>query len=362
MLNKFFVLCSVGALLSVTGCRERKFNESSDEGGADVAAIKRDPSNAGKIAWVDTHDFYSHAFNHKSNVTDQNFVNPARFPYFKLRSDGKRGAALTMDCAWVNHKAGMEIIDLLKANKVHATFFISGPFLFSDSKYTQLLTSNPERLAMIRRMVEDGHEFGNHTVHHYSLFKTEDDGSHTAFTKQEEELARIPAAWNAMVKAAFGNSPVPANAVMKPYWRAPYGEYGDGSHKGALPSGKVIVIPDTLSIAARAGFPHHFGWNVDVRDTVGSNSITATSMTNSVLSFLAKQKSAAGDALPAFVILAHLSNEKRWGSSPAGLERLLKDVRGYGYEWSKLSEIYALESAKADPEVAHPDSSYVSGP
>lgn len=253
----------------------------------------------------------------------------------------------------MDHDKGMEILNLLKENGVKATFFISGPFLFEDSKYTKLKTADRNRLAMIKQMALDGHEFGNHTVHHWSLFKTEADGSHTTVNNLKDDLSRIRTAWDTMMKAAFNGEQVPANAIMKPYWRAPYGEYGDGKFSATLSNGRRAVLPDTLSLAANAGFPHHFGWNIDVRDTVDSASITPTSMTDSVLAFLKKQKSSGGDSLPSFVILAHLSNGKKWGSTEQGFKRLLTEVRNNGYEWSRLSEIYAFESG-SDPVVSPP--------
>lgn len=49
-----------------------------------------------------------------------------------------------------------QILDVLRENNVKAIFFITGPYL----------DKNPE---LVRRMVEEGHEVGNHTVNHYSL-------------------------------------------------------------------------------------------------------------------------------------------------------------------------------------------------
>ncbi len=49
-----------------------------------------------------------------------------------------------------------QILDVLRDNNVKAVFFVTGPYL----------DRNPE---LIRRMIEEGHEVGNHTVHHYSL-------------------------------------------------------------------------------------------------------------------------------------------------------------------------------------------------
>ena len=49
-----------------------------------------------------------------------------------------------------------KILDVLKENGVKAVFFITGPYL-------------KEHQDLVRRMVEEGHMVGNHTVHHPSL-------------------------------------------------------------------------------------------------------------------------------------------------------------------------------------------------
>lgn len=90
-LSLSIVLCA-SVLTFASGCKNRSFNGDYSE----TDSIKK---NGNKIVWVDTHDFYAHAFNHKSDPSQQNFVKVENFPYFHRRADGKRGAALTMDCA-----------------------------------------------------------------------------------------------------------------------------------------------------------------------------------------------------------------------------------------------------------------------
>lgn len=49
-----------------------------------------------------------------------------------------------------------QILDVLRDNNVQAVFFITGPYLNQHQD-------------LVRRMVEEGHEVGNHTIHHPSL-------------------------------------------------------------------------------------------------------------------------------------------------------------------------------------------------
>lgn len=67
----------------------------------------------------------------------------------------QRRIYLTFDEGYENGYTA-QILDTLHACGVKAIFFITGDYF----------TANPE---LIRRMVEEGHEVGNHTVHHYSL-------------------------------------------------------------------------------------------------------------------------------------------------------------------------------------------------
>ena len=67
-----------------------------------------------------------------------------------------------------------KILDILKENNVPAAFFITGHYL----------NSQPE---LVKRMIDEGHIVGNHTVNHYSIpdlddekFKTEIMNLHTS--------------------------------------------------------------------------------------------------------------------------------------------------------------------------------------
>jgi peptidoglycan-N-acetylmuramic acid deacetylase len=67
----------------------------------------------------------------------------------------KKEIYLTFDEGYENGYTG-KILDVLKDNKVHAVFFITGPYL-------------KDHQDLVRRMVEEGHTVGNHTIHHPSL-------------------------------------------------------------------------------------------------------------------------------------------------------------------------------------------------
>ena len=88
-----------------------------------------------------------------------------------------------------------KILDVLKKNDVKAAFFITGPYLKHHED-------------LVRRMVEEGHEVGNHTLHHPSLPEISD-------REIEEEVLGLDRAFH----EKFGKH-------MK-YLRPPKGEYSE---------------------------------------------------------------------------------------------------------------------------------------
>ncbi|TYQ15527.1 UNVERIFIED_CONTAM: peptidoglycan-N-acetylmuramic acid deacetylase [Acetivibrio alkalicellulosi] len=88
-----------------------------------------------------------------------------------------------------------KILDVLKDNNVKAMFFITGPYL-------------KEHEDLVKRMVEEGHVVGNHTVHHPSLPSLDNK-------KIEDEILGLEDAFSKI----FGKK-------MK-YLRPPKGEYSE---------------------------------------------------------------------------------------------------------------------------------------
>jgi len=101
---------------------------------------------------------------------------------------------LTFDEGYENGYTS-KILDSLKANNVKAIFFITGPYL-------------KEHEELVTRMVEEGHEVGNHTIHHPSLPSKND----TDIKKEIEELSNN-------FKEKYGKE-------MK-FLRPPMGEYSE---------------------------------------------------------------------------------------------------------------------------------------
>ena len=78
---------------------------------------------------------------------------------------------LTFDAGYENGSTE-KILDVLKKYQVPAAFFLVGNYIEKNAD-------------LVRRMVEEGHIVGNHTMHHYDMSKLSDKA---AFTKELTDL------------------------------------------------------------------------------------------------------------------------------------------------------------------------------
>ena len=74
-----------------------------------------------------------------------------KYPIYEVQTD-KKVIALTFDISWGN-KTPEPVLDILKKNKIKATFFLSGPWV----------KDYPE---IAKRIVKDGHEIASHGHRH----------------------------------------------------------------------------------------------------------------------------------------------------------------------------------------------------
>ena len=89
--------------------------------------------------------------------------------YYKDSSD-KKVLYLTFDNGYENGYTG-KILDVLKKEKVPATFFVTGHYLTSATD-------------LVKRMANEGHIIGNHSYHHPDFTQISD-------TKLKEELEKV---------------------------------------------------------------------------------------------------------------------------------------------------------------------------
>ncbi|MBR1931039.1 MAG: polysaccharide deacetylase family protein [Lachnospiraceae bacterium] len=137
---------------------------------------------------------------------------------------GEKVIYLTFDCGYENGNTEA-ILDALKKHNAPATFFVVGHFL----------ESAPE---MVKRMVEDGHNVGNHTYHHPDMSKISDQA---AFQKEMDDVATL---FNQVT-----------GTQLSPYYRPPQGKYAASNLQMAKDLGYATFF---WSLA-------YVDWNVDAQ-------------------------------------------------------------------------------------------------
>ena len=118
---------------------------------------------------------------------------------------------LTFDAGYENGCTA-RILDVLKAHQVPAAFFLVGNYIEKNED-------------LVRRMVEEGHTVGNHTMHHYDMSKISDPA---AFTKELQDL-------EALFKQVTGQE-------LPRYYRPPQGIYSEKNLKMAQELGYKTVF------------------------------------------------------------------------------------------------------------------------
>ena len=87
---------------------------------------------------------------------------------------GEKVLYLTFDAGYENGCTA-EILDILKEQEVHAAFFLVGNYIEKNAD-------------LVRRMVQEGHTAGNHTMHHYDMSRLSDKA---AFQKELTDLEEL---------------------------------------------------------------------------------------------------------------------------------------------------------------------------
>ena len=128
-----------------------------------------------------------------------------------LGNTGEKVLYLTFDAGYENGTTA-KILDILKAHQVPAAFFLAGNYL----------DRNPD---LVRRMAEEGHIVGNHTVHHKDMTKISSDAEFQA------ELDGLAAKYQEIT-----------GQEMPKYYRPPQGLYNEKSLRRAQALGYRTVF------------------------------------------------------------------------------------------------------------------------
>ncbi len=135
----------------------------------------------------------------------------AKYDASYLGDSTKKVIYLTFDAGYENG-CTEKILDVLKKHEVPAAFFLVGNYMEQNAD-------------LVRRMVQEGHIVGNHTMHHPDMSKISDKA---AFSKELSDL-------ESLFKEITGKD-------MPKYYRPPQGNYSEENLKMAKELGYKTVF------------------------------------------------------------------------------------------------------------------------
>ncbi len=185
---------------------------------------------------------------------------------------------LTFDAGYENGCTA-KILDVLKKHSVPAAFFLAGHYL----------ESQPD---LVRRMVEEGHTVGNHTMHHPDMSKI---ATLEAFQK---ELADLEALYSDII-----------GEKMPKFYRPPRGVYSE----------------DNLKMAQSLGYKTVF-WSLAYADWDNNAQPEPAAALEKLL----------GRTHDGAVVLLHSTSK----TNAAILDDLLTQWESMGYRFAPISELF----------------------
>ena len=202
-----------------------------------------------------------------------------RYDAAYIGDTGEKVLYLTFDAGYENG-CTEKILDTLKKHQVSAAFFLVGNYIQRNAD-------------LVRRMVEEGHIVGNHTMHHYDMSKISDKET---FAKELQDL-------EALYKETTGQE-------LPKYYRPPQGIYSEENLKMAQELGYKTVF---WSLA-------YVDWNNDAQPTAGE----------AFAKLLPRTHSGA-------VVLLHSTSK----TNAEILDELLTKWEEEGYHFGTLDELFA---------------------
>ena len=198
-------------------------------------------------------------------------------PIYQVETE-KKVVALTFDISW-GDKTPMPVVEILKANHIKSTFFLSGPWV---KQYPEV----PNRIK------SDGHEVASHGYRHINL-------SNLSKNEIKEEIMKA----HKNIKEVTG---VDANLI-----RTPNGDYND----------QVIEAVHECNYEA-------IQWSVDSLDWMNPGVTTITERVSKKVH-------------PGAIILMHASDTCK--QTVEALPQVIKELKSQGYEFVTVSELMKLQ-------------------
>ena len=190
---------------------------------------------------------------------------------------------VTFDNGYENGYTG-KILDILKKEKVPATFFVTGHYLESATD-------------LAKRMVDEGHIIGNHSWSHPDLTQVSDEQIKKELLKVKEEVARL------------------TGQKEMQYLRPPRG----------------ILSERTLKVAKDEGYLHVL-WSLAFKDW----------LINQQKGWKYSYDNIMAQVHPGAVLLLHTVSK----DNAESLEKVIQDLKKDGYVFKSLDDFMIKEKIK----------------
>jgi peptidoglycan/xylan/chitin deacetylase (PgdA/CDA1 family) len=241
----------------------------------------------------------------------QNLKITYRNPHVELfRKSIQRGSidrkriAITFD-AGSDDSNTLEILQILNDNQLKCTMFLTGKFM-------------QKHPVLVKRMIEDGHEIGNHTYDHPHLTSFELDYEHNLLPGVSrgfihQQLLETDSIFYSITREH-----------LQPFWRAPFGEYND----------KI------LTWAAEAGYLHiYWTGSFDTHDWVTDESSKLFRTPDDIYDRILAMEEEQNAGLNGVIMLMHLGSHRTENHVYEVLPRLIQTIREKGYALGKISDL-----------------------
>lgn len=237
-----------------------------------------------------------------------------RYYHFANGSPTARDIALTFDGGSMAN-AAEAILDTLASRSVRATMFLTGNFI---RRYPEV----------VRRIVREGHECGNHTYSHPHFIRYKSNGTRSTLPEINENILH-----EQLLRAEdlFRKT---TGSTLVPLWRAPYGEYNREVCFWAKNCGY-------LHIGWRQGKTWRHG--LDSNDWVPDSTTPGYHSPEDFLKKVIALSKSPPSGINGGIILMHLGTERKQKSEQVHfiLGTLIDTLRTGGYRFVKVSELVA---------------------
>ena len=203
-----------------------------------------------------------------------------------------------------------DILKVLKERNIQTTIFLTGEFI---KKYPEL----------VKEMVEDGHEIGNHSLTHPHLTTFEKNFKQQTLHGVKKEFI------TSQLKETAGIFKEVTGKDMAPYWRAPYGEQN----------------AEIRQWAYEAGFTH-IGWTADRKKRESLDTLDWVSNEESEFYYSADEIKERvlnfdkeGNGVSGGIVLMHLGTERKESHAYTKLPEIIDTLEERGYRFVKVSEL-----------------------